>query len=505
MTETSMETFQKQAESHPLVPYVRTFFTDLLTPIELFKQVEDQAVFILESKDPASSWSRYSFIGLNPSYRIQEKYGLFQFVEETSRQVKAENASLAVLFEESLSIINPGIPSVSLPFKGGAVGVVAYDTIEQFEDGMETIEKSEDDSNVLLLFCETIIALDHDTKELSFVHYENNDKENPEVRYEKARKKVESLMAILQDNKKTDTFLSPYNANQDVDFSNVVSNYKKEKFLEDVRKIKEYIKAGDIFQAVLSQRFERDIHVTGFQLYRILRMVNPSPYLFYLKLDGREVIGSSPERLIQVDNKHVEIHPIAGTRKRGKSEEEDLALEKDLLADEKERAEHYMLVDLARNDVGRVAEYGSVKTPVLLEVGRFSHVMHIISKVTGRLADGTLPIDALQASFPAGTVSGAPKIRAMQILKELEPTRRGIYAGAVCYLGYDGNIDSCISIRTMVVEGGKARIQAGAGIVADSVPELEYEETQNKAAALLRAIEVAEDMFHEKGEAVKDA
>ncbi len=187
-----------------------------------------------------------------------------------------------------------------------------------------------------------------------------------------------------------------------MDFSKVVSNYKKEKFLEDVRTIKEYIKAGDIFQAVLSQRFERDIHVTGFQLYRILRMVNPSPYLFYLKLDGREVIGSSPERLIQVENTHVEIHPIAGTRKRGKSEEEDLALEKDLLADEKERAEHYMLVDLARNDVGRVADYGSVNTPVLLEVGRFSHVMHIISKVTGRLADGTLPIEALQASFPAG-------------------------------------------------------------------------------------------------------
>ncbi len=291
---------------------------------------------------------------------------------------------------------------------------------------------------------------------------------------------------------------------EDVSFEQVSSNYEKQDFVRDVQRIQEYIRAGDVFQTVLSQRFELDVSAAALDVYRILRMVNPSPYLFYLKFAELEIVGSSPERLVQVQDGHVEIHPIAGTRKRGRNHEEDEALALELLQDEKERAEHYMLVDLARNDVGRIAEYGSVETPTLLEIGKFSHVMHIVSKVTGRLRQGTKPLEAFMASFPAGTVSGAPKIRAIEILQELEPTRRGIYAGAIGYLGYDGNIDSCIAIRTLTMKNGKAFIQAGAGIVADSVPENEYEETKNKAKALIRAVQLAETMFGNK-EAVTHA
>jgi anthranilate synthase component I len=240
------------------------------------------------------------------------------------------------------------------------------------------------------------------------------------------------------------------------------------------------------------------VTVSALDIYRVLRLINPSPYLFYLRYDQLEIVGSSPERLVQVQDRHVEIHPIAGTRPRGETPEEDKQLAEELLADEKERAEHYMLVDLARNDVGRIATYGSVKTPKLVEIGLFSHVMHIVSKVTGELHTNTQPLEALMASFPAGTVSGAPKIRAMEILQKLEPTKRGIYAGAIGYLGYDGNIDSCIAIRTMTIQNGKATIQAGAGIVADSDPESEYKETQNKAKALIRAVQVAESMFQKK-------
>jgi len=250
---------------------------------------------------------------------------------------------------------------------------------------------------------------------------------------------------------------------------------------------------------VLSQRFSLPIRITGFQLYRMLRKINPSPYLFYLQTSDAEIVGSSPEKLVQVQNRKIEIHPIAGTRRRGRTKQEDALLAEELLHDPKERAEHYMLVDLARNDIGKVAKYGTVKTPVLMEIGKFSHVMHLISKVTGELKDDVHPIDALLSAFPAGTVSGAPKVRAMQILNELEPTARGVYAGTVAYIGFDGNIDSCIAIRTAVVKDGYAYVQAGAGIVADSIPELEWKETRNKASALIKAIELAETVFAKGG------
>ncbi|MCY8640422.1 chorismate-binding protein, partial [Bacillus sp. S17B2] len=269
-------------------------------------------------------------------------------------------------------------------------------------------------------------------------------------------------------------------------------------FMADVEKIKEYIKAGDIFQGVLSQKFEVPVAADAFELYRVLRIVNPSPYMYYMKLQDREIVGSSPERLIHVQDGHLEIHPIAGTRKRGADKEEDEKLKIELMKDEKEKAEHYMLVDLARNDIGRVAEYGSVSVPEFTKIVSFSHVMHIISVVTGRLKEGVHPVDALMSAFPAGTLTGAPKIRAMQLLQELEPTPRETYGGCIAYIGFDGNIDSCITIRTMSIKNGVASIQAGAGIVADSVPEAEYEESCNKAGALLKTIHIAEDMFHSK-------
>ncbi|WP_158735337.1 anthranilate synthase component I [Alteribacillus sp. YIM 98480] len=499
MSESSYPLFKDQSLRNKMVPYVRRFFTDTLTPIEVFRKLESEAVFLLESKDEASPWSRYSFIGLSPQYKIQSKNGKYVFVDNSER-ILLQNEDLAVLFEESIAWLKPGSPSIEVPFKGGAVGVIPYDTVEEFEPDLKSNDDSEREDEVVLLFCQTLIALDHDTKELTFIHYDADSQSDVLHRYENSKEIVSRLMEQLTLGSKEEAFLSPIAKTVDVDFDGVRSNYPKDKFLHDVEKIKEYIKAGDIFQAVLSQRFEKEVTVSAFDIYRTLRMINPSPYLFYLKLDDQEVVGSSPERLIQVQDNHVEIHPIAGTRKRGTTTEEDGELVRELLDDEKEKAEHYMLVDLARNDVGRVAEYGSVATPVLLEIGKFSHVMHIISKVTGRLAANTKPIKALQASFPAGTVSGAPKFRAMEILKELEPERRGIYAGAVCYLGFDGNIDSCIAIRTMIVKNNKAKIQAGAGVVADSIPEKEFEETQNKAAALLKAVESAEKMFGNNGE-----
>ncbi|SDH07533.1 anthranilate synthase component 1 [Alteribacillus persepolensis] len=499
MTETSFQAFQELSKTSSMLPYVRRFFTDTLTPIQVFQKLKDKAVFLLESKDEASPWSRYSFIGLSPQYKIYSNKNMYVFADKNDR-VLLQSENLAELFEQSITWLKPGSPSIQIPFKGGAVGVIPYDTVEEFEPELKSSEDTDRADEVVLLFCETLIALDHDTKEISFIHYDNDIESGTKKRYEQAKATVGSLMEQVAAVTGADAFLSPLTTTVDVHFKQVSSNYPKQKFLQDVETIKEYIKAGDIFQAVLSQRFEKHITVTAFDIYRTLRMINPSPYMFYLKLGDTEVVGSSPERLIQVQDNHVEIHPIAGTRKRGATKQEDDELVRDLLQDEKEKAEHYMLVDLARNDVGRVAEYGSVDTPVLLEIGKFSHVMHIISKVTGTISHGTKPIAALEASFPAGTVSGAPKFRAMQILKELEPERRGIYAGAVCYLGFDGNIDSCIAIRTMIVKNNKAKIQAGAGIVADSIPEKEYEETQNKAAALLKAIESAEEMFSRERE-----
>lgn len=489
----SFHDFQTSCQNYKTIPVIQRFFADGLTPVQIVHQLESQVSFLLESKDEQSPWSRYSFIGLNPMLELVEEQGAYRTYTD-QRELVVEKESFQTAFQATMAYLNVEPVDAPIPFRGGAVGYMSYDAIETIEPTLQTAS-TERVPHYQFLFCQTLIAYDHTKKELTILVHSRPEQGQEERAYAEALAEIERVSSLLEQPVSGLMLKQLPQTGEEVSFENVTSNYKKEAFLGDVEKIQEYIRAGDVFQTVLSQRFEMNVSATALEIYRVLRMINPSPYLFYLKFDELEIVGSSPERLVQVQDGHVEIHPIAGTRKRGSDEAEDARLEADLLADEKERAEHYMLVDLARNDVGRIAEYGSVETPTLLEIGRFSHVMHIISKVTGRLRRDTEPLEALMASFPAGTVSGAPKIRAMEILQELEPTKRGLYAGAIGYLGFDGNIDSCIAIRTMIIQKGKAYIQAGAGIVADSVPEKEFEETENKAKALIRAVQVAEKMF----------
>ncbi|MDQ0161537.1 anthranilate synthase component I [Aeribacillus alveayuensis] len=493
----SFDQFLKDYKDYKTIPITYQLYVDTFTPIEIFHAFQDEASFILESHDDQSSWSNFSFIGLNPMYFIRDQYETFILYNKENHEV-IKHQRLSQLFQELNRRLKVKRPNVHIPFTGGAVGQIGYDAISLFEKVPQHRKLNDQDSNCELVICQTLIAYDHHQKQITFIHYVplTGDETIKELNnaYQQALQEISRYQKMLKIAAPLGKQFIPA-FNKEVSFKGVQSNYTKERFIDDVKKIKEYIRRGDIFQAVLSQRFETEVTVSGFQLYRILRIINPSPYMFYIKFSNQELIGSSPERLIHIKNGHLEIHPIAGTRRRGKNEEEDRLLGENLLQDEKELAEHYMLVDLARNDIGRVAEYGSVQTPVLVELTYFSHVMHLISKVTGQLKNDIHPIDALISAFPAGTVSGAPKIRAMQILNELEPTPRQSYAGCIAYIGFDGNIDSCITIRTISLKENKAYVQAGAGIVADSVPELEWKETRNKASALIQTIQLAEQSF----------
>ncbi|MYL21246.1 anthranilate synthase component I [Halobacillus litoralis] len=491
---TTYETFQTDAEVYRTIPISQSFFTDTITPIHMFHALKDEAVFMLESQDPESPWSNFSFIGLDPMVQVKEKDGRF-LIEDYRMQTKEYEESFKAAYEKVVRDLEVKQPEIDLPFKGGGVGYISYDAISDFEP-VEPAEQ--DDLNLAryhLLFCQTLIAYHHKTKETTILSFGRVDDQaaSKEV-YDSTKERIKEITSRLRKGSDLEDLMLGEDAGQEQELV-LSSNYKPEKFKQDVETIKEYIRAGDVFQAVLSQRFHTITDRTGFELYRVLRKVNPSPYMFYLNMEDVEVIGSSPERLLEVQNGQLEIHPIAGTRKRGGTQEEDDQLAEELLADEKELAEHRMLVDLARNDIGRVAEFGSVDVREYMTIGRFSKVMHIISKVTGQLKDGVSPIDALISSFPAGTLSGAPKVRAMQILRELEPTPRNLYGGGILYLGFDGNIDSCITIRTMTLADKHLYIQAGAGVVADSDPEAEYQETLNKASALKRTIELAEQVF----------
>ncbi|KGX93987.1 anthranilate synthase subunit I [Pontibacillus halophilus JSM 076056 = DSM 19796] len=491
------QSFKQDASTYKTVPVTYRSYTDTLTPIQIYERLREEAVYLLESGDHTSSWSRYSFIGLHPFIHVTEDQGSITMHDyDTGDIQQAKDLKEAV--ETVMTGLNVRLPDVPLPFHGGGVGFVSYDAVSDFEN----IPIPENDDLGLplyqFLFCRTLIAYDHQSHDLHIIRFARVDEDDSEAvlneKYDAAVSAIDDVLKTLKQQKNVEPFFTN-EASKSVDVSQVETNYTKDKFKQDVETIKEYIRAGDIFQAVLSQRFSKQIEVDGFTLYRVLRQVNPSPYMFYLTFDGYEVIGSSPERLVQVKDGEVEIHPIAGTRKRGTTKEEDMQLAADLQNDEKEKAEHYMLVDLARNDVGRVAQYGTVKVPVLSEITRFSHVMHMISKVTGDLREDTHPLDAFVSAFPAGTLSGAPKIRAMEILGELEPTARNLYGGGVVYLGFDGNLDSCIAIRTILLKDQVAYIQAGAGVVADSDPEKEWQETVNKASALLQTIDMAEELF----------
>jgi anthranilate synthase component I len=500
MSNYTLAAFLEDARHFRTIPIVRRFLADVFEPLKIFENLREDAVFLLESKDDQSPWARYSFIGLSPFLTLESETGqTFSVIDERGEEI-ANVSSLKEAFcfiEQKLCVkrLNEAVP-----FTGGAVGFLGYDFISAIEKVPIHPNRDLPMKIGYFTFCESLIVLDHHKRELLFIHYVRltvqDSEETKKRKYAQGLKRIAALMKKAASGREERLLLlDPADEETDVSFQRVISNYDKARFLQDVETIKRYIAGGDVFQAVLSQRFAIPIRVSGFQVYRMLRHINPSPYMFYFRLDDFEIVGSSPEKLIQVHNRHMEIHPIAGTRRRGRSTDEDEQLANELYHDPKERAEHYMLVDLARNDIGKVAKYGTVRTPVLMEIGKFSHVMHLISKVTGELKKEVHPIDALLAAFPAGTVSGAPKVRAMQILQELEPTARNLYAGTIAYIGFDGNIDSCIAIRTAIVKDGCAYVQAGAGIVADSVPELEWKETRNKASALMKAIERAEQLF----------
>lgn len=489
----SLDEFQALARSHSLVPVYRQLIGDTLTPVTAFGKVRDgDWSFLFESVVGGERLGRYSFLGSGPFLRFQA-WGRQVEIEEvaTGRRERITHPDPLRLLEEYLARYRapnlPGLPR----FCGGAVGYAGYDTVRY----VERLEKPPPDDRGLpdlsFAFFDRMVIFDHINKTLAAVAHAHVDPRDLRGCYEKACARVDELVERLQ-RREADLRLvdiAPAGAVR----REYQSNFASGAFEAAVEKAKEYIRAGDIFQVVLSQRLTTQTSATPFDIYRTLRVVNPSPFMFYLQVGPElSLVGSSPEIMVRVEGERVTIRPLAGTRRRGKSEEEDRQLAAELLADPKERAEHIMLVDLGRNDVGRVARYGTVEISDVMTVERYSHVMHICSNVTGQLQQGKTAFDALRSCLPAGTLSGAPKVRAMEIIDELEPHRRGPYGGAVGYVDFGGNMDTCIALRTMVLKGNTAYVQAGAGIVADSVPATEREETLNKAMGLLRALEIAE-------------
>ena len=475
------------------MPVYRTVTADLETPVSAFLRIaaEEPEAFLLESVEGGEHVGRYTFIGVQPYKKMVARGNRI-----TVREGRRESTFDGDIFEELKKALSghtparlPGLP----PFTAGAVGFFAYDVVRQIEK-LPSLAKDElGVPDACLMFFDQVLAFDHVKKEIHLIATADLARESREGAYERSVRRLNRMEKRLasalpvQRKKKTEGKLK------------VTARTPKAAFLKAVEKTKEYIASGDVFQCVLSQRFDCVPGVDAFDVYRALRIVNPSPYMYFLRfgLQGEKktsvghIVGSSPELLVRVHGREVEYRPIAGTRPRGADEAQDRAMEADLRADEKEVAEHIMLVDLGRNDVGRVSEFGSVRVKDLMFVERYSHVMHLVSSLEGKLRTGLNAIDAFRACFPAGTLSGAPKIRAMEIIEELEPARRGVYGGSVLYADFSGNLDSCIAIRTLYMNGEQGHFQAGAGIVADSVPEKEFEECGNKARAVVRAIERA--------------
>jgi len=488
-------TFEKFAESSKLgniIPVYKAVTADLLTPVLAYLKVqaENPHAFLLESIEGGEKIARYSFLGCNPYLTISSRGDTIEIVRAGERmQRKGQLLDVMRKITERYSPVTlPGLP----PFVGGAVGYVSYDAVRWVEAIPQTGEDDLKVDDAMMMFFSTILAFDHARQQILIISNAFIDESAPqlEAKYQKAVAEIEALEALLNQ----PVTLPPFGKAAEGS-GRVQSNFSKADYLAAVDKAKEHIKAGDIFQAVLSQRFTAEVTCDPFNIYRALRIVNPSPYMFFLKLGEAFVIGSSPEMLVRIVNGKAYYRPIAGTRPRGANEDEDALLAEELKADEKEKAEHIMLVDLGRNDLGRVCEFGSVEVLDLMLIEKYSHVMHLVSSLRGDLRKDLDRFDALMACFPAGTVTGAPKVRAMEIIDALEPTRRGVYAGAILYLDFSGNLDSCIAIRTLLVKDGKAFIQAGGGIVADSVPEKEFQETINKSRALVKAVEMAERGF----------
>lgn len=493
-----LQEYVELSKDYNIVPVYQEVLVDMETPISIFKKVGNRKEsYLLESVEGGEHLARYSFIGLEPFLSFEAKNGEGVIIREGVEE-RVSGKPLAILEELMAGFRAPVLEDLPR-FYGGAVGYFGYDLIRTWEELPRSGEDDLELPDCHFVFTKLVLIFDHVKHKLKIV-YNSRVGQNPELSYRQAIENINRIMVLLSQPNPGNghlglaTGMTPATGpvaavNQD---SCVTSNLTREEFMVKVERAKEYIRAGDIFQVVLSQRFQAPLEASPFDIYRSLRTINPAPYLYFLDLGDINIIGSSPEMLVRVEDGRVETRPIAGTRPRGKNSREDEALAAELLADEKEKAEHLMLVDLGRNDLGRVCEYGSVGLTEFMKIERYSHVMHIVTQVEGRLREDQSQFDALQACFPAGTVSGAPKIRAMEIIDELEPHHRGAYAGAIGYLSFTGNMDTCITIRTIVVSNGQVYVQAGAGIVADSVPETEYQETVNKAMALLKTLQLQE-------------
>jgi len=484
--------FQKLSNVSNVVPVYAEIFADLETPVSAFLKLSgnEKYTYLLESVEGGERWGRYSFISCSPKLIFESKGPFFALYKPGSIPNFVPCARPMEKLKEIMARYKPAQISGLPIFWGGAVGYASYDMVRFIE---ELPNKPNDDLNLpdsVFLITDKMVIFDHLTHSVKIVVCASIDltKKVKEV-YDSALEDIEQLITLL----KLPLTVKAEQKNTSIKNGKVKSNLTKAQFEDNVKKAKEHIKNGDIIQVVLSQRFSKQISAKPFDIYRALRLVNPSPYMYYLKLNDFEIIGSSPEILVRKDGALCEIRPIAGTTIRGKNEEEENMLAAQLLCDPKERAEHIMLVDLGRNDLGRVCKSASVNVGALMTIEKYSHVMHIVSSVSGQLKKGLDSFDLFNACFPAGTVSGAPKVRAMQIIDDLEPTARGPYAGAIGYFSFSGNMDMAITIRTVIVKNSVAMVQAGAGIVADSIPENEYLESQRKARALLVAIEKAEE------------
>ncbi len=487
MFKPGFQEFQNLARQGNLVPVFRESLADLDTPVSLFHRVaEDPYAFLLESVEGGERWGRFSFIGIQPDAIFTVDHGVAKLTRASGEELLPAGTSpflaLRDVLKRTRAVPVPGLPR----FFGGAVGYIGYETAREFEPRLPEPKTDPGVPTACFMLTDQMAIFDNVRHTIRVVVCARLDRHpSPELAYDDACRRIEALEARLR---APQPFVARAVARPAIE---PVSNLSPAEFMEMVRKAKEYIYGGDIIQTVLSQRFTTDLPASPLAVYRALRLINPSPYTFFLKFREHLLVGSSPEVLVRLTGDLAETRPIAGTRPRGATEQEDRALADDLLKDEKERAEHVMLVDLGRNDLGRVAAPGSVQVQDFMGVERYSHVMHIVSHVQALLKPGCDAFDVIRAAFPAGTLSGAPKIRAMEIIRELEPTARGPYGGAVGYVGYDGNMDLAITIRTLEILGNRVSIQAGAGIVADSDPEREFEETRNKARGMLRALEMA--------------
>jgi anthranilate synthase component 1 len=486
MKHTSFDEFVALSRKGTFVPVVREIMADLITPVSAFLKIAEHSdyAFLLESVEGGEHVGRYSFLGKDPFLVVRGREGKTT-IEQAGAVSERGEPFLDVLRELMAEFTAPALPNLPR-FTGGAVGYVDYDAAEQFEPAVRLKTTLPNRDQAAFMLFDTVLAFDHvKHRILAIANARLRPGEDLQSLYEFACAKIGFLERELE------RTLSRADRPASSGLT-IRANQTREQYESAVRTIQEDIAAGEIYQAVLSQRFDTTTEASPFDVYRALRHINPSPYMYFIRMGQEAIIGASPEMLVRVEGRHVETHPIAGTRRRGATPEEDAELAEELSRNEKERAEHVMLVDLGRNDIGRVAEIGSVRVPQYMTLERYSHVMHLVSRVEGRLAPECDRLDALKATFPAGTLTGAPKIRAMQIVGALEPTRRGLYGGAVGYLDFAGNLDFCIAIRTITMHGQRAEVQSGAGIVADSTPEAEYEESRDKAQAMLQALEMAE-------------